>query len=326
MPEKSFRTPIQCTTSRFNLDHSHTIIALGSCFSAHIGQKLIQSKFRVLINPFGTLFDPISIHQLLRWEHLESDEATLMYHQGYWHAVQYHGAFKDRDKDRLMEKIYQTKVHLLSWLNHCHTIILTYGTAHVWKLQEKDNIVGNCHKLPGDFFYRELLSPELIASELSGSITALKNKFPDINFILTISPVRHLNMGLIENQLSKSVLRVAVASLIHKLPEIYYFPAYEIMMDDLRDYRFYADDMIHPSELATEYIFEEFKAVFFNEETKKRIKIWSDFRKALNHRPLDNDNEQWKKYKQDFSVRLQQFKKDFPLLDWKEEEAFCDLS
>lgn len=326
MLEKTFRTPLKFSKSSFYLDHSQAILAIGSCFSQHIGQKLIHSKFQVSINPFGTLFDPFSIHNLLRLENTESDEPALIFHGGYWHAVQYHGSFKNRDKNILVEKICQTKADLLSWLKNCSTIMLTYGTAHVWKLKEKDKIVGNCHKLPGDLFYRQLISPDAITNELFESVSALKKQFPAINIILTVSPVRHLKMGMTENQLSKSVLRVAIASLIQKLPEIYYFPAYEIMIDDLRDYRFYADDMIHPSDLATEYIYDGFKSVFFTEETKTRIKVWGDFRKALNHRTLDEENEQWKRYKQQCRVQLNQFKNDFPMLDWKEEEQFCNLS
>jgi hypothetical protein len=143
---------------------------------------------------------------------------------------------------------------------------------------------------------------------------------------MSISPVRHLKMGMVENQLSKSVLKVAVSALINKIPEIYYFPAYEIMMDDLRDYRFYAQDMIHPSELAIEYIFDGFKSVFFSEMTLERVKIWEKFGKSLNHKPFDDDDEQWIKYKQKYKVQLKQYKDEFPMLDWRKEEQFCELS
>jgi hypothetical protein len=204
--------------------------------------------------------------------------------------------------------------------------MLTYGTAHVWKTKEKNEIVGNCHKLPGHFFYRHLLSPEEIINALQDSLFNLKRLFPDLHVIMSISPVRHLKMGMVENQLSKAVLKVAVSALVNKMPEIYYFPAYEMMMDDLRDYRFYAQDMIHPSELAIEYIFDGFKSVFFSEKTQERVKIWEKFGKSLNHKPFDDDNEQWIKYKQKYRVQLKQYKDEFPMLDWSKEEQFCELS
>jgi len=326
MWNNTFRTPIQFEKSTFSLDHPQSILALGSCFSQHIGEKLADAKFPVSINPFGTLFDPVSIHNLLEMSNIDGDEEELIFHQGYWHAVSYHGSFKDKNKELLMDKIKYKKKNLKNWLNESSVLLLTYGTAHVWKIKEKNRIVGNCHKLPGDLFYRQMLNPEQIIKVLFDSISELKSLFPHLKIILTISPVRHLKMGMIDNQLSKSVLRFSVSELIHKIPDIYYFPAYEIMMDDLRDYRFYAADMIHPSDLAIQYIFDGFKAVFFSAETKERVKIWENFRKALNHKSFDEDNEQWNRYKQKCSAQLIQFKKDYPMLNWKKEEQFCDLS
>lgn len=321
-----FRTPIDFPKASFSIDHPQSILALGSCFSQNIGERMARAKFPVSINPFGTLFDPISIHSILDRTNLKSKEEELIFYQGYWHAVKYHGSFKNKDKDLLQEKIQQSKQQLIDFLQTSGILMLTYGTAHVWKTTEKNEIVGNCHKLPGHFFYRYLLSPEEITNALEDSLAAVKRLFPDLRVIVTISPVRHLKMGMVENQLSKSVLKVAISALIHKMPEIYYFPAYEIMMDDLRDYRFYAQDMIHPSELAIEYIFDGFKSVFFSKETQERVEIWEKFSKSLNHKPFDNSNELWKIYKQKYKVQLNQYKDKFPMLDWSKEEQFCELS
>ena len=321
-----FRTPIDFPKATFNIDHPQSVLALGSCFSQNIGERMAAAKFPVSINPFGTLFDPVSIHAIFDVANLESKEEELIFYQGYWHAVKYHGSFKHKDKALLLEKIHQSKQQLINYLKTSGILMLTYGTAHVWKTKEKNEIVGNCHKLPGHFFYRHLLSPEEIINTLQESLFTLKRLFPHLNVIMSISPVRHLKMGIIENQLSKSVLKVAVSDLVNKMPEIYYFPAYEIMMDDLRDYRFYAQDMIHPSELAIEYIFEGFKSVFFLERTKERVKIWEKFGKSLNHRPFDGDNELWINYKQKYKVQLKQYKDEFPMLDWSKEEQFCELS
>lgn len=321
-----FRTPIDFPKASFNIDHPQSILALGSCFSQNIGERMAGAKFPVSINPFGTLFDPISIHSIFDRTNLKSKEEELIFYQGYWHAVKYHGSFKNKDKDLLQEKIQESKLHVINFLQTSGILMLTYGTAHVWKTIEKNEIVGNCHKLPGHFFYRYLLSPEEITNALEDSLAALKRLFPDLRVIVTISPVRHLKMGMIENQLSKSVLKVAVSALIHKMPEIYYFPAYEIMMDDLRDYRFYAQDMIHPSELAIEYIFDGFKSVFFSKETQERVKIWEKFSKSLIHKPFDDGNALWKIYKQKYKVQLNEYKDKFPMLDWSKEEQFCELS
>jgi hypothetical protein len=321
-----FRTPIDFPKATFNIDHPQSILALGSCFSQNIGERMAVAKFPVFINPFGTLFDPISIHAIFDTTNLESKEEELIFYQGYWHAVKYHGSFKHKDKVLLLEKIQLSKQHLINYLKTSSVLMLTYGTAHVWKTIEKNEIVGNCHKLPGHFFYRHLLSPDEIFNALQDSLFNLNRLFPNLNVIMSISPVRHLKMGMVENQLSKSVLKVAISALVNKMPQIYYFPAYEIMMDDLRDYRFYAQDMIHPSELAIEYIFDGFKSVFFSEETQERVKIWEKFSKSLNHKPFDDDNEQWSKYKQKYKVQLKQYKDEFPMLDWRKEEQFCELS
>ena len=225
-----------------------------------------------------------------------------------------------------MDHIESLKAEVNKWLKNAGVLMLTYGTAHVWKMKEKNKIVGNCHKLPGDLFYRQLLSPEQIVQVISDSISELKNLFPQLNFILTVSPVRHLKMGMVENQLSKSVLRFAIAEITQKMKDTYYFPAYEIMMDDLRDYRFYAADMIHPSDTAIQYIFDGFKSVFFSEETIKRVKIWENFRKSMKHKALDEDNEKWVQFKLKCAAQLNQYMTDFPMLNWQEEEQFCKLS
>ena len=326
MWNNTFRTPIHFEKSSFNIDHPQSILALGSCFSQHIGEKLAQAKFPVCINPFGTLFDPISIHRLLQFSNPLREEEELIFYQGYWHAVFYHGSFKNKSKKGLMDHIESLKAEVNKWLKNAGVLMLTYGTAHVWKMKEKNKIVGNCHKLPGDLFYRQLLSPEQIVQVISDSISELKNLFPQLNFILTVSPVRHLKMGMIENQLSKSVLRFAIAEITQKMKDTYYFPAYEIMIDDLRDYRFYAADMIHPSDTAIQYIFDGFKSVFFSEETIKRVKIWENFRKSMNHKALDEDNEKWVQFKLKYAAQLNQYMTDFPMLNWQEEEQFCKLS
>ena len=257
---------------------------------------------------------------------LKAKEEELIFYQGYWHAVKYHGSFKHKDKSLLLEKIRQSKQQLINYLKTSGILMLTYGTAHVWKTREKNEIVGNCHKLPGHFFYRHLLSSEEIIKTLQESLFTLKRLYPHLQVIVSISPVRHLKLGMIDNQLSKSVLKVAVSEVVNKMPEIYYFPAYEIMMDDLRDYRFYAQDMIHPSDIDIEYIFDGFKSVFFSEKTKERVKIWEKFGKSLNHKPIDGANELWINYKQKYKGQLKQYKDEFPMLDWSKEEQFCELS
>jgi len=147
-----FRTPIDFPKATFNIDHPQSILALGSCFSQNIGERMAAAKFPVSINPFGTLFDPISIHAIFDMANLESKEEELIFYQGYWHAVKYHGSFKHKDKALLLEKIRQSKEHLINYLKTSGILMLTYGTAHVWKTKEKNEIVGNCHKLPGHFF------------------------------------------------------------------------------------------------------------------------------------------------------------------------------
>jgi len=270
---KNFRTTFQFKQCVKKVAHSSKVITIGSCFSEVIGERLLLGKFNGLINPFGTIFNPISIFRLLEYS-LESrpldKEMYLNRHDNFFH-YQLHSSFNGMSKNELAQKTELVQLVTKDKLQSATHLFITLGTAFVYQLLKNEEIVANCHKQPQKHFTKRMLGLGEMMEAYQVFHQKLKKINPDIQVALTISPVRHTKDGIPENQLSKSILRVFCDQIIRLNPEMYYFPAYEIMMDDLRDYRFYKDDMIHPNSMAEEYIWEEFQGSFFNDGTKELI-------------------------------------------------------
>lgn len=281
----SFRTEINCSPALpINLDHK--ILTVGSCFADQFGQWLTNNKFQVLSNPFGTTYNPISIHQLLENSLNEFiDPAMFTERNGFWLHHAWHSQFVAASKEELITTLHQTQAKVNAFLHQADVLILTYGTAWVYELKAGNQLVANCHKVQADRFTKRLLS----TSEIEASFHALNQKLntirPSLRVICTVSPVRHLKDTFELNQVSKSVLRLAC----HQLQQqnlAAYFPAYEIMMDDLRDYRFYERDKIHPSAEARDYINQKFSDRYFKPETINLIHTLNEIQKALAHKPF----------------------------------------
>lgn len=287
-----FRTELHISKPAWNLDHHYRIASLGSCFASTMGQKLYELKFNILNNPFGTLFNPLSISSLIR-DALQDriNEDRIIRVQELYISLDMHSQVYAGTKEKLMEGIKTRQEKLRAYLKDQSLLIITLGSAFVYKWKEDGRTVGNCHKLPSSEFEKILLDPTEIEQALKDLIVELKIYNPGLKVILTLSPVRHIKDGIAENQLSKSILRV-VCSRIAMDPMVDYFPAYEIMMDDLRDYRFYKEDMIHPTAQAEEYIFQKFSE-YFSADTQALIKKVENFRKRFSHRFLsENKMEQ----------------------------------
>jgi hypothetical protein len=286
---KSFRTTFQFKECAKEVDHSSRVITIGSCFSEVIGERLLLGKFNGLINPFGTIFNPISIFRLLAYS-LESrpldENMYLNRHDNFFH-YQLHSSFNGATKEELSQSIELVQLRTKERLQSATHLFITLGTAFVYQLLTNNEIVANCQKQSQKLFTKRMLSFGEMMEAYEIFHQKLKKINTDIQVVLTISPVRHTKDGIPENQLSKSMLRVFCDQIIGSYPETYYFPAYELMMDDLRDYRFYKDDMIHPNSMAEEYIWEEFQASFFNDETKELIHHINQINKNLNHRPFN---------------------------------------
>jgi hypothetical protein len=302
----NFTTPVNIKPNK-TIDHNSRIVMLGSCFAENIGKKLIDCGFNVVMNPMGILYNPISIFSTLSRiiEGREFTENELFQHNGLWASFMHHGSFSHSDKSealRLMnEKLHQGHKQLK---NATH-LIITFGSAEVY--EHNGLVVSNCHKLPSREFTHRLLSiDEIITSSIS-----LSSLNPQLSTIFTISPVRYLGNGAHHGQINKATLLLATEQLC-QTTGAKYFPSYEIMMDELRDYRYYAADMIHPSEIAVEYIFERFTATYLTEEAIRTAEEVLKIKKSLSHRPLHPDSDEYIKFKKKLSQQIDAIVQKYP--------------
>lgn len=282
---------------------------IGSCFSDEIGEKLAENKFLTSQNPFGTVYNPISIHHLLllglnkqfpsAWSYAVNEDIHFNYH--------FHSSFSALSRNEIENSIQKSISNANEFLSIATRVVITYGTSFVYRLKSNREIAANCHKMPSALFEKELLTESDIVKSFEGFYSKLKSVNPSAKVILTVSPVRHLKDTLELNAVSKSTLRMACHALISKFPDVEYFPAYEILLDDLRDYRFYKTDRIHPTEEAVEYIWGKFIDAHFNEQTKKFISEWSKIKNDLAHRPFQPGSEKHQIFLKSLLKRLETF-------------------
>lgn len=293
-----FRTPLAPVHIDQKVDLSHPLLTIGSCFSENIGNNLIENKFDALVNPFGTIFDPLSITRLLTYSlnNTTPQAKTYVNSEGVYKNLELHSSFTGLSQDELELQIKARLSITREFLKSAKWLIITFGTAYVYKYKKTASYVANCQKLPGTNFERDLLSVEHLQNDFNEFLQQLTVFNPSLNIILTVSPVRHLRDGISENTLSKSILRVLCHQLTSKNESIYYYPSYELMIDDLRDYRFYKADMIHPSDQAIEYIWQHFSDSIMNHETLNFLKSWKKTLSALSHKafnPNTNEHQQF---------------------------------
>ncbi|MDR2086845.1 MAG: GSCFA domain-containing protein [Dysgonamonadaceae bacterium] len=293
-----FRTEIKLRPIGFQLHHADKIMMMGSCFVEYISEKITQAGFQTDVNPFGIVYNPVSLAGGL-YDLINSTvytEDALFEYQSVYHSFRHHSRFSGLNQALVLEQINTRITQSFRFLKEATHIILTFGTANVYRLSSSGEVVANCHKLPADRFREERLSVEQIVRQWNELISCLRTLNPDLKLLFTVSPIRHCKDGAHENQLNKAILLLAVDALIKANEKCYYFPSYELMMDDLRDYRFYAEDMIHPNQQALNYIWEKFGEACFDAQTQKIIKEWESIQQALNHRPLNPDSEEYKRF------------------------------
>lgn len=294
MNPASFRTEFAVPALPFRLTPSSRVVALGSCFAETIGNRLIQNKVRTSVNPFGMLFQPLALFNLLE-KALRGDgpdERLFLQRDGRWVTFEAHSAVWGRTPEHLAEVFRQKLETLRADLLAADLLLLTLGTAWAWQLTEPPAYVANNHQQPAARFERDLLSVKDVCKAfgmLNAQLSIFKRNAArsQLKIVLTVSPVRHGRDGPMDNAVSKSVLRAACHYLTVDFPDVSYFPAYELLLDDLRDYRFYAPDGLHPSEVAQDYIFGKFAEAAFSDELKTFAKEWEGVRRALAHRPSD---------------------------------------
>lgn len=281
---RPFRTDFALTPDPF-LEPNRPILTLGSCFAEHIGQKLLDFKWQGLNAPLGTLFHPLALSKLLRLavEQADLDAALFVEHDGAFFHHDLHSRYYATDPTVLQTQWRELAAKVRSVLQAAPYVLLTLGTAWVYELKTSGQLVANCHKRPADQFEKRLLSPKEIQNSLQAILSLLPASSP---LVISLSPVRHTRDTMIWNSLSKSLLLVQIHEFVaNHADRVWYFPAYEIMLDDLRDYRFYEADMIHPSAEAIDYIWEKFTACYATDDTKKFLRRWQTVLSTLRHRP-----------------------------------------
>ena len=300
----NFTTQIPIPKNPNPIDYNSKIVSLGSCFAENMGDKFQYFKFQSTTNPFGIIFNPVSIEKIM--DRVINDllftEEDLFFYNERWHCFEVHSDLSHSSQEELLVNLNQVLTETKKQLLEATHIIITYGTSWVYRNIDKNAIVANCHKVPQKQFTKELLSVKTIQESIENTIRLIQSINPDCNFIFTISPVRHLKDGFVENQVSKSYLITAIFDILKESAVVPpsgargLFPSYEIMMDELRDYRFYAEDMLHPSQVAIDYIWERFKETTISETAYVTMDTVESIQKSVQHRPFNPNSDSHKKF------------------------------
>lgn len=309
MDTNIFRTVFKPQEEKNQLSYDSKTILFGSCFSENIGEKLSYYKFDCFTNPYGILFNPIAIKNAIS-EIVEKKiycEDDIFQYNDLWHSFQHHSCFSTPNKNAGLKKINESIQTAHSTLKNASHIIITLGTSWVYENKETETIVANCHKVPQKSFNKKLLS----VSEITSTLDSIEKSIHKINsnatLIYTVSPVRHLKDGMIENALSKANLLAAIHQKLTK--NTYYFPSFEIIMDDLRDYRFYEKDMLHPNEIAIDYIWEIFTQTWITKESAPILKEVDTIQKGLSHKPFNEHSEAHQNFLKNLNKKIEVLKK-----------------
>lgn len=313
-----FRTIIPIEKSENQIDYNSNVLLMGSCFAENIGAKFSYFKFNHLVNPFGIIFNPVSIEKLV--ERLVNDkkftEADIFFHNNLWQSYEVHSELSNPDKDVFLHKINSLLEEIRIRFSEITHFQITYGTSWVYRNIESKEIVANCHKLPQKQFTKELLSVETIHKSIQNTIELVHKINPNCYFIFTVSPVRHIKDGFVENTVSKAHLLSAVHLSQFTSDNSQYFPSYEIMMDELRDYRFYTDDMLHPNQTAVDYIWERFSESFINEKAFETMQEVDSIQKSLLHRPFNPTSENHLKFLSQLNVKIENLQSKLPTMNF----------
>jgi hypothetical protein len=318
-----FRTEINFPKQTILVTHQHLLFFIGSCFTENIGNRLTQLKYNAEINPFGIMYNPISIADSLDriFEKKAFTTNDFFYHDHLWQSEMLHSKWADYDIENLLNRVNNSILRTSDLMKSSSLLFVTFGTAWVYENRNTGKIVANCHKLPAKLFWKRLLSAKEVVDRFSGLLRKLLSETQNLQVVFTLSPVRHLTDGMIENARSKAILLSAIHELCELFTSASYFPAYEVMIDDLRDYRFYEQDMIHPNNAAIDYIFELFKKSYFSTDEQKLNETIEKIVKSLNHRPFNTQNTQFVKFRNMLSIQIEELKKSNPEINFEKEKA-----
>ncbi|TLP74386.1 GSCFA domain-containing protein [Maribacter sp. ACAM166] len=315
-------TQIPLSKAKYQIDYSSQIVLLGSCFSENIGDRLNYFKFQNVQNPLGILFHPLAIENLIFkavHQELYNEEDVFNLNECF-HCFDSHSSLSDISKDKLVANLNKAIGLTHAQLKKANHISITLGTAWVYRSVESGQVVANCHKVPQTKFTKELLGVGAIVKSLKNIKSMVRTINPDVQFIFTVSPVRHLKDGFIENQLSKAHLISAIHEIVNQ-ENASYFPSYEIMMDELRDYRFYAKDMIHPNAIGIDYIWEKFRDVWIDDKIFDVMSKVGEIERGLQHRPFNPTGDAHQKFIKSIQEKVTYLKKTYPFMNFNFPKA-----
>lgn len=319
-----FRTIIKLPKSENFITYNNKLFLIGSCFTQNIGDKLKVLKFPVIVNPFGVLYNPVSIANSLEFlivnKKFNQEELNFFNHK--WFSFYHHTSFSHIDKDICLKNINEEINNSAEFLRNTDFLFITFGTARVYEYKKTKQIVSNCHKIPANEFNHKLLTTNQIVEIYERLIIRLTEINKDIKIVFTVSPIRHWKDGAAGNLLSKSILIVSIHQLLEKFKNVSYFPAYEIMMDDLRDYRFYEPDMIHLNNVAINYIWKVFSETYIPDSTLQTIKELEKILEAVQHKPVDKESPQFKIFVNKNVEKIKNLQKKYPFLDFENELGY----
>lgn len=313
----NLQTQIPLSSVDNQIEYRSQLLLLGSCFSQNIGKKLDYFKFQSLQNPFGVLFHPKAIENLVSKsvDQETYSEEDVFFHNERWHCFDAHSDLSDASKENLIQNLNTGLITTNEQIRKATHIIITLGTAWVYRNIELGNIVSNCHKIAQYEFKKELLNTDEVIDFLKNIVAKIASVNKNTQIVFTISPVRHLKDGFVENQRSKAHLVSSVQEIVNG-GDASYFPSYEIMMDELRDYRFYESDMVHPNQLAIDYIWEKFNEVWISEKSFPIMEKIEEVQKGLQHRPFNPDSEQHKKFSISLKDKIKYLQQEYPYIEF----------
>lgn len=316
-----FRTPIPISKSQHLIDYHSKVVSLGSCFAENMAKQFDYFKFQNSCNPFGIIFNPVSLEKIIKRgvEKHFFTEKDIFFHNNLWHSYEVHSELSHPDKGYFLAQLNALVEAFYLQISESSHLIITYGTSWIYRNIESNKIVANCHKVPQKQFAKELLSVATIEKSIQNSIGLIQNINPDCKFIFTVSPVRHIKDGFTENTLSKSHLISAIYQVlgdaaICNLQSVIYFPSYEIMMDELRDYRFYTEDMLHPNAVAVDYIWQRFKETNISEAAFAVMEEVGTIQKSLAHKPFNPNSESHLKFESKLREKITTLESQYPFM------------
>lgn len=303
-----FRTEVDIKPSPQKIEIEDKIFSIGSCFASEMSDLFQKGQLQTVNNPFGTIFNPFSINNSIKRLHdseFYHEDDLIAYHDEFI-SLDHHTSFDTRYIHQTLDKINSKIEEGNRFLQESNWVIITYGTSFIYEFEPKKKLVANCHKIPQKFFNKKLLTQQELTDSIYDTIINLQDIcLENVQILFTVSPVRHTKDGMVENQLSKSKLITAIHEVASEFENCHYLPIYEILMDDLRDYRFYKDDLIHPNSQAVTYIFEKFGEAYFSDETKDFIKENFKINKALEHRTDDEKDPKFIEFKEKLDQRIE---------------------